>query len=133
MLATIQFLALSPGVSPINFSYIELGTNNGFVIPRTSQAGVITVASPTATPTPTPTATPTPACGGPLTLVDTAAATATRNGVIGAGGYTGYSCGINSGFGDVIGSGSKLYMDGDGSGGLALGLQTGGAGLAILS
>ncbi|HQV30033.1 MAG TPA: cohesin domain-containing protein, partial [Thermoflexales bacterium] len=75
VLATIQFQALAPGISPINFSYIELGTNTGFVIPQTSQAGSITVASPT--PTPTPTAAPTETPTAMVTPTETHPATGT--------------------------------------------------------
>ncbi|MBX7212706.1 MAG: ExeM/NucH family extracellular endonuclease, partial [Thermoflexales bacterium] len=84
---------------------------------------------PTATPTSTPTPTPTPSCSGPVTITDNTATTATRDGAIGAGEYVGYSCGINNGFGNVIGSASKLYVDSSDTGALNFGLTTGGGGL----
>ncbi len=209
VLATIQFLALAPGSSPITFTYVELATNGGSILPYSAQSGLITVLGPTATPTATPTRTPThtstptstptetpfntstptptstptetpsntstptptrtptdaptttptftpapptdtptaaptdtpapptitptpsvtPVCGGPVAIVDPSGSAATRDGSIGAVEYVGISCGINAGFGGVIGSGSQLFIDSDGAGGLYLGLETGGGSL----
>jgi len=84
VLATILFLALAQGISAISFSYTELSTNNGFVIPRTFEAGTIAVASPTDTPTPastvtnTPTATNTPTQTATETPTNTPTHTATN-------------------------------------------------------
>lgn len=59
------------------------------------------------------------------TITDTTFTTATNNGTIAGGEYVGSSTGINSGFGNVIGSGSQLYFDSSGSGGLNIGLAKG--------
>jgi hypothetical protein len=95
-----------------------------------------TPSTPTPTPTattpptatPTPTNTPVPICYGPVTITDNTAGTASLDGSIGLGEYVGFSCGINSGFGNVIGSASRIYIDSDSAGALNLGLNTGGSG-----
>ncbi len=62
-----------------------------------------------------------------LTITDTTAGTATNNGTINVSEYVGFSTGINNGFGNVIGSASRLHIDSDGSGNLNLGLDAGAA------
>ncbi len=58
-------------------------------------------------------------------IIDSTAGTATNNGVIGSGEYVGGFSGINSGFGNVIGSGSTLYVDSSITGLLNFGLTRG--------
>jgi hypothetical protein len=60
------------------------------------------------------------------TITDTTTGTATVDGTINVGEYVGSAGGINSGFGDVIGTGSLLYIDSDTSGNLNFGLASGG-------
>ena len=64
ILASIRFVGVLPGTSAITITSVDLADLNGGPLPRTTQAGAITVlavptATPTATPTNTPTATPT--------------------------------------------------------------------------
>jgi hypothetical protein len=61
----------------------------------------------------------------PVTIVDVTPTSATNNGAVGAGEYVGYSVGINSGFGNVVGSASELHIDSSDSGALHLGLRRG--------
>ena len=65
-----------------------------------------------------------PALAVPTTIVDTTAGNATVDGTINAGEYVGFSTGVGTGFGDVIGDGSELYVDSD-LAGVAFGLSTG--------
>lgn len=60
-----------------------------------------------------------------VTIVDTTSGTANNNGSIGVGEYVGFSSGINSGFGDVAGLGSRLYVDSSIAGGLNFGFAKG--------
>ncbi|MCO5192140.1 MAG: C25 family cysteine peptidase [Anaerolineae bacterium] len=62
-------------------------------------------------------------------ITDYSTAIATRDGTIGATEYAGFSNGINSGFGDVIGATSELHIDSDSSGNLIMGLKSGGGAL----
>ena len=101
----------------------------------TNTSNVTNTPTATATSTPaatnTPTATPTQAtvgCG-PHIITDTTSTTATNDGTVNTGEYVGYSCGINSGFANVIGSGAKLHVDSDSLGNLNFGLVTGGGNL----
>ncbi|MEZ4888440.1 MAG: hypothetical protein R3E32_27175 [Chitinophagales bacterium] len=66
---------------------------------------------------------------GPTTITDNTAGTATKDGTINGGEYVGSSTGINSGFGNVIGSSSTLYFDSDDTGNLSVGLSSGGGDL----
>lgn len=68
----------------------------------------------------------TPALAAPAIIVDNTSSTATNNGTVGAGEYVGFTAGINSGFGNVIGSNSQLHVDSDSTGNLNFGLVTGG-------
>ena len=43
VLAKIQFRGVMTGVSAVSFSYIELSTNNGFVLSHVAQGGQIRV------------------------------------------------------------------------------------------
>lgn len=61
----------------------------------------------------------------PTNIVDTTTGTATRNGTIGVSEYVGQSLGINSGFGNVIGSASTMGIDSDDVGNLNVGFQLG--------
>jgi hypothetical protein len=62
-----------------------------------------------------------------VTIVDNTPGTANyADGTIGATEYVGYSSGINGGFGDVIGAGSRLYVDSSSAGALNFGLAKGG-------
>jgi hypothetical protein len=58
-------------------------------------------------------------------ITDTTIGTATRDGVIDAGEYVGGFAGVNSGFGNVIGSSSTLYVDSSLTGNLNFGFQRG--------
>ncbi|HSN75970.1 MAG TPA: hypothetical protein VL334_12920, partial [Anaerolineae bacterium] len=69
-----------------------------------------------------------PALAAPATIVDTTSGTATNNGTVAAGEYVGFTTGINSGFGNVIGGNSQLHVDSDASGNLNFGLIAGGGG-----
>ena len=60
----------------------------------------------------------------PTTVTDTDPGLATVDGTIGGGEYPGSYSGINSGFGDVIGTGSLFHIDSDLSGNLVLGLDS---------
>lgn len=62
-------------------------------------------------------------------IADFDAATATNDGTINAGEYSGASSGVNSGFGDVIGDNSSLHWNSDASGNVSLGIETGGGNL----
>jgi hypothetical protein len=64
--------------------------------------------------------------GVPITITDTTAGTATNNGAIAGGEYVGSSVGINSGFGNVIGSNSAIHVDSSSLGALNFGVQSGG-------
>lgn len=64
-----------------------------------------------------------------VTINDTTPGTATNDGSINVGEYVGSSSGINSGFGNVIGSNSTLHVDSSSSGGLNFGLVSGGGDL----
>ncbi len=70
-----------------------------------------------------------PGVAMPTSITDTTAGTATNDGTIGGGEYVGSSLGINSGFGNVIGDLSELFIDSDTGGAVNLGLRTGGGGL----
>lgn len=61
------------------------------------------------------------------TITDTTPGSATNDGTIGGGEYAGFSNGINTGFGDVIGASSELHLDSDTSGSLHLGIRSVGA------
>lgn len=61
------------------------------------------------------------------TITDLTLTTATNDGVINSSEYAGYSIGINSGFGDVIGKNSAFYIDSDESGNLNMALKGGGS------
>ena len=67
------------------------------------------------------------------TIIDTTLGTSTRDGALNAGEYgnlTYFSSGTGSGFGNVLGSNSKIYWDSSYAGGaLNLGIQLGGGGL----
>jgi pullulanase len=65
----------------------------------------------------------------PVNLVDTTPGGATTDGTINANEYVAFSSGINSGFGNVIGSNSKLHIDSDTGGTLYFGLEGGGGSL----
>ncbi|MBE2202317.1 MAG: hypothetical protein IAE79_27145 [Anaerolinea sp.] len=67
----------------------------------------------------------TPALATPAFIEDTTPATATNNGTINTNEYVDYTTGINSGFGNVIGSGSQLHIDSDATGALHIGLIKG--------
>lgn len=62
----------------------------------------------------------------PTSITDTTPGTATRDGTIGGGEYVGSSTGINSGFGNIIGSSSTMYIDSDTLGNLNIGFSFGG-------
>lgn len=66
----------------------------------------------------------------PTTITDITAGGAVIDGVITPEEYAGFSTGINSGFGDVIGAGSTFYIDSDGAGNLYFGLESGGGDLS---
>ncbi len=59
------------------------------------------------------------------TIIDTTPGGATNDGVIGVGEYVGSTVGINTGFGDVLGASSTLYVDSSSAGGLFFGLDAG--------
>ena len=63
----------------------------------------------------------------PVIIVDTTIGTATRDGTVNAGEYVGSGAGINSGFSDVLGSGSTLYVDSNLTGQLNIGIAKGAA------
>jgi hypothetical protein len=109
--------------SPLNVCAVATPTPTATTVPTATPTNTPT---PTSTSTNTNTPTPVPVCGGPVSILDGSATAATRDGIIGVSEYAGSSCGINAGFANVIGSGSKLYLDSDGSQNLFLGLQTGG-------
>jgi len=69
------------------------------------------------------------AAAAPTVIIDNTPGTAVADGVVNLGEYVGFSTGINAGFGDVIGAGSELHIDTDGSGTLSIGLVSGGGGL----
>lgn len=77
VLATVRFLALAEGSSPLDLQDVILANVSGRAIPITEQNGMVTVSSGP-TPTPLPTATPTntatpgasPTPGGTLVRVD---------------------------------------------------------------
>ena len=60
----------------------------------------------------------------PVSIVDTTPGSATADGTIQPGEYVGSSNGINSGFGDVIGGNSKLFVDSSLTGALNFGIQS---------
>jgi len=62
----------------------------------------------------------------PITIVDTTLGTATNNGAIAGGEYVGSSAGINSGFGNIVGSSSLIHVDSSSGGALNFGVQSGG-------
>jgi hypothetical protein len=64
----------------------------------------------------------------PTNITDTTAGTAVNNGTVGVGEYVGYSTGINSGFGDVLGATSQLHLDSSEAGQLNVGMVLGPAG-----
>jgi hypothetical protein len=66
-----------------------------------------------------------PALAAPTTISDNTAGTATVDGTINSGEYVGFSEGVGTGFGDVIGTSSQLYVDSDDSGNLNFGLSRG--------
>ena len=61
----------------------------------------------------------------PTTIVDDTEDAATADGTINGGEYPGYSEGINDGFGDVVGTTSKLYLDSNIDGDITLALEKG--------
>ncbi|MDP6491041.1 MAG: hypothetical protein QGG69_04630, partial [Kiritimatiellia bacterium] len=61
----------------------------------------------------------------PVSLVDTTPGTATHDGTVSNGEYVASSSGINSGFGDVMGSNSLLHVDSSLGGKLNFGLEPG--------
>lgn len=61
-------------------------------------------------------------------ITDTTIGSATRDGVINSGEYIGGFAGVNSGFGNVIGADSTLYVDSSISGNLNFGFQRGNGG-----
>jgi hypothetical protein len=61
----------------------------------------------------------------PVTLKDSTPGSATLDGKVQPGEYTGFSAGINRGYGDVFGAESKLYVDTSSDGHLHFGLVTG--------
>jgi hypothetical protein len=66
---------------------------------------------------------------GPFVITDDTAGTAVNDGVIDPGEYVGASGGIGSGFGRVIGLGSRIHLDSDLGGALNIALETCGGGL----
>ncbi len=60
-----------------------------------------------------------------ITITDTTLGGASVDGTIGAAEFIGRTAGVNSGFGDVLGSGSLTHIDSDALGNLQLGLQLG--------
>lgn len=68
------------------------------------------------------------AVAGAATVVDNTPTTATKDGTISAGEYAGSTPGgngSNSGFGNVVGSDSRLFVDSDAAGALSFGLRKG--------
>lgn len=65
----------------------------------------------------------------PVTIVDTTAGSATNDGTINTGEYVGSSTGINSDFGNVIGSAATLFVDSSLGGALNFALRAGGGSL----
>src|SRR5262245_41874680 len=53
------------------------------------------------------------AVGNVVLINDTTPGTASNDGTINPGEYVGFSSGINNGFGNIIGSASKMYVDSD--------------------
>ena len=77
VLATVRFLALAEGSSPVHLQAVILADISGTAIPSSAQDGTVTVSSgptptplPTATPTSTFTPGPSPTPGGTLVRVD---------------------------------------------------------------
>ena len=70
------------------------------------------------------------ALASPTSIVDTTAGTATSDGAVLPGEYVGSSVGINAGFGDVIGIGSRIHLDSDAAGDLNVGIVSGGSPLS---
>ncbi len=67
-----------------------------------------------------------------ISIADQTSTGSVRDGVIHSdeyGSLTNRSIGVNNGFGNVIGAGSKIYFDSDANGKLNLALQSGGGGL----
>jgi hypothetical protein len=62
------------------------------------------------------------------TIVDNTLGGATRDGTVVGAEYVGGAAGVHSGFGNVIGSSSFLYLDSDNSGNLFIGIDLGGGG-----
>lgn len=58
------------------------------------------------------------------TITDTTPGTANNDGTIASGEYAGSTSGINSGFGDVIGQGSLLFLDSSSTGTLSFGIRS---------
>ena len=66
----------------------------------------------------------------PTVIIDNTPYSAVNDGTIGVGEYVGNSTGINSRFGNVFGSLSKLYIDSDVNGNINIGLASGGGNLS---
>ncbi len=66
-----------------------------------------------------------PVMASPAYIFDETPTTATNDGTIGVDEYVDFTTGINSGFGNVIGSGSQLHIDSDATGALNIGLIKG--------
>jgi len=60
---------------------------------------------------------------GPTTITDTTSTGATPDGAVGASEYAGFSVGVGSGFGGVVGAAIELHVDSDVTGNLFLGLK----------
>jgi cysteine-rich repeat protein len=65
----------------------------------------------------------------PVSLTDPTWGNGTHDGVVAPGEHAVSSVGINSGFGDVLGIGSRLYLDASTNGTLAVALESGGGDL----
>ncbi|HSH02491.1 MAG TPA: Ig-like domain-containing protein [Anaerolineae bacterium] len=63
----------------------------------------------------------------PVIITDTTAVTAINDGTVNVGEYPVSSSGINSGFANILGTNSTLYMDTSAEGDLNIGLEAGGA------
>jgi hypothetical protein len=61
----------------------------------------------------------------PTTITDTTAGSATLDGTINSGEYVGFSDGVNTGFGDVIGASADLFVDSSDTGQLNFGFAYG--------
>jgi hypothetical protein len=59
------------------------------------------------------------------TIIDNTIGTATNDGTVNVGEYVGFSIGINSGFGNIIGSNSQIHIDTDNTGNLNFGFISG--------